>query len=90
MVPDLGTELQEFGLTTTTVSDTIIDMVESAVILAFAEGENLLTDKEAAALETILGTIQEIWPDYVDYFFPEPDDGDECFDDEYGWSPEDE
>ena len=90
MVPYLGTELQGFGLTTTDVSDTFIDMAECAITLSLADGLHLLTDSEAKALETILGAVQEIWPGYVEYFFPDPDDGDDCFEDGYGWSPEDD
>lgn len=76
-------------MSATIVSDTIITMVEQMVMLALADGEaGMLTQEEGEALETCLTAISKVWPEYLDYFFPDPDDGDDCFADRYGWSPE--
>lgn len=74
----------------TIVTDTFISLAETATLLALIDGEGLLTADEQKCLDTVLGAISEMWPDYLDEFYPDPDDGDDCFTDEYGWSPEDE
>ncbi|MCP4742922.1 MAG: hypothetical protein GY871_11965 [Actinomycetales bacterium] len=70
------------------ISDEIVNLMESAVKLALVE--DFLTERESDMVEAILGEIAGYDENYLDIFYPDPDDGDECFTDEYGWSPEGE
>ena len=70
------------------ISDEILNLMESAVRLALVE--DYLSERESDMVEAILGEIANLDENYLDHFYPDPDDGDECFTDEYGWSPEGE
>ncbi len=70
------------------ISDEIVNLVESAVKLALVE--DYLNERESDMVEAILGAISKLDENYLDLFYGDPDDGDDCFTDEYGWSPEGE